>query len=117
MSNVILDYPTLCEPCGQALPPHEQMRDGDVIWWQMATDKPGQTKMVYYHRQCGLNLLAANGWEVCWAGCQRVIDADTERIWTDPDGDGDFSWMHSKCAGERAVVLLDIVDTIDGNRS
>lgn len=38
MGKVILDYPELCEPCGKPLSPQEQMRDGEVTWWQMPTD-------------------------------------------------------------------------------
>lgn len=117
MGKVIMEYPTICTPCGKPLPPEAQMRDGGVTWWQMPTDDGDTTQMVYFHRACGDKLLKERGWEVCWAGCQRVIFADQEKVWTDPDGDGEFSFMHARCAGSRAVELIGLKDDLDQMRS
>ena len=116
MSKVIMNYPSTCAPCGKPLPPEEQMRDGEVTWWQMPTDNPDVTEMVYYHRGCGAKLLEERGWDVCWAGCQRVIFADQEKVWTDPDGDGHFMWLHARCAGERAVELMGLGEDLEQMR-
>jgi len=109
-SEVIIEQPTDCPACELSLPAWGADKS-DLIWWQEPTDVPGRFKMMYYHRACGLEVLAREETIICWAGCQRRI-APGDAVFVDPDGDGDYSYMHEFCAGARTGLLFELRDML-----